>query len=215
MTDEEKPIATVEAAQSAEPPRPPSKWTSRRIFAAAVTIATLLGGIWTLIQLSEWIFLRPEKLEAGWRRVQLNGGASIAMPQSWDVVEKQALLAQGHFYGFDPKLLDFMTAGIGTEPALTFIAQTERPWPAPFAMVIPMRKVKWNKEAMIDSFRRGGFKVEGDMLNGRPAIHAIGITNIPSNPPIQLLRDLYLIDQPDMPWVVCFLVDSLDFSGMI
>ena len=84
MTDEEKPIVAVESSQPGEPARPPSKWTGRRIVAVAVTLTTLLGGVWTVIQLSEWTFYRPneEKLEAGWRRVQLQGGGSIAMPQS-------------------------------------------------------------------------------------------------------------------------------------
>ena len=180
-----------------------------------MTIATLLGGIWTLIQISEWTFLRPEKLEGGWRRVQLQGGGSIAMPQGWDIIEKQALLAQGHFNGFNQGLLDFMTGWIATERSSTFIAQVERPWPAPFAMVLAVRDLEWNEKVIIQSLHRKGFKAESDMLNDRPAIHAIGPADIPSNPPIQLLHDIYFIKQPGTPWAVLFVVDNLDYSGMI
>ena len=112
-----------------------------------------------------------------------------------------------------------MEGWIRAENSLTFITEVEGRWPAPFAIVLPIRKVKWDEKALIEDLRRRGFLAEGDSLNGRPAIHAIGNPRVVgSDPPIHLVQDIYVIKQTNEPWAVFYLVDSslhLDYSGMI
>jgi hypothetical protein len=219
MSDEEKPADTIRPAQTDSPSRPASLWTVRRIVTAAVTITTLLGGLWTVVQFSEWFLnlVGREKLDPGWRRVKLQGSGSIAMPQTWDIVDKQALLAQGSFSGMNQGMVDLMRGAVEDESTLSFMMEVKGPWPPSVAAVAAMRKFKWDEKMMIKRLQDRGFIAKSDKLNDRPTIHAI--RNLPylnSDPPIQLAQIIYFIDLPGEPWMVSYHVDAsmhLDYSG--
>jgi len=216
------------------PPSAESKLTWGRIVAGLCALATIIGGVAAGIQIYREAEDSPPKsylertkeppketLEAGWRRESLEGGMTVALPQTWKPVDRDGLISLLKSTG-SPNA-DAPFASLGPADLISFVVEQNNDPNAPtvFAAFGAIEDSSSQTiDEQVESLRNNPrFQTASKVtLPQGDAIHAIlkEWMRGPDGYEIPLIVDSYIIPKYGRQWIAMLYMqehEHLPYSG--